>query len=527
MSAVASAAAVAFLRRRTLLRAARAYVRWVGKAVGWWTVAYLVFWLVVFVASGVQLALVPAAEPLPAELAALASAALAAWLALPLRVTVPPVHLDRRDLVRLALAPVPPRAALGYRMWVGRGSAGLAGAALGGAWSLFAASFLHLSAPWAAVAVGALAAARVDLHWLRYAGPSQRVLPGASAGLAGALLSAVAALSALTPLLSLPLGGGPRWGLAVTGALAAPGALALAGPLALLACAHLAARRALAEAWPPRFAPQSFVLSQLRGLRSLELISQVAGLDAGGAYGVERERLLAALHDRPGALRPSRSLRTPAASAPVWLALAWRAASALYRRPRARWAGLALQALAAAAAGLAASGALARAAGSPGGVGTAVPGGAPGLQLGGPATVLVAGFLLAQVAAALLGPEPPPRLAPVPPAARTWGRLLPALAVMAVAVPAAGLILASVPAPGLAGLGAASVAGLFAVALTAALVLEKYSARTGVSPRRFEPQAVAAVVVALPALLLEAFGYPAWTLLAQWALLAAAAVVDV
>ena len=506
---MASAAAVAFLRRRTLLRAARAYVRWVGKAVGWWTVAYLVFWLVVFVASGVQLALVPAAEPLPAELAALASAALAAWLALPLRVTVPPVHLDRRDLVRLALAPVPPRAALGYRMWVGRGSAGLAGAALGGAWSLFAASFLHLSAPWAAVAVGALAAARVDLHWLRYAGRSQRVLPGASAGLAGALLSAVAALSALTPLLSLPLGGGPRWGLAVTGALAAPGALALAGPLALLACAHLAARRALAEAWPPRFAPQSFVLSQLRGLRSLELISQVAGLDAGGAYGVERERLLAALHDRPGALR------------------AWRAASALYRRPRARWAGLALQALAAAAAGLAASGALARAAGSPGGVGTAVPGGAPGLQLGGPATVLVAGFLLAQVAAALLGPEPPPRLAPVPPAARTWGRLLPALAVMAVAVPAAGLILASVPAPGIAGAGAASVAGLFAVALTAALVLEKYSARTGVSPRRFEPQAVAAVVVALPALLLEAFGYPAWTLLAQWALLAAAAVVDV
>jgi len=94
-------------------------------------------------------------------------------------------------------------------------------------------------------------------------------------------------------------------------------------------------------------------------------------------------------------------------------------------------------------------------------------------------------------------------------------------------VPAAGLILASVPAPGLAGAGAASVAGLFAVALTAALVLEKYSARTGVSPRRFEPQAVAAVVVALPALLLEAFGYPAWTLLAQWALLAAAAVVDV
>jgi len=521
--AATSAGAVGFLRRRTLLRSARAYARWVGKAVGWWTVGYLVFWLVAFVASGVQLVLVPRAEPLPASLAAVASAAVASWLALPLRVAVPPVHLDRRDLVRLALAPVPPRAALGYRLWLRRAAAGLGGAVLGAAWSLLAASYLHAPAPWAAVAFAALAVARVDLLWLRYAGASHAFRPGLTAGVAGGVLTYGAALSALAPVASLLLGGGAVWSPAVTGALVSASPLAVAAPLALAACAWLAARSSLAATWPPRFAPQSFVLSQLSGLRSLQLISQLAGLDlGGGAGGAERDRLLAALHDKPGTLRPQRSLPRPPAARPAWLALAWRAASALYRRPALQWPRLALQALAAAVAGLTASGAAA--ARLPGvGVGAALGMAA----LGGAVAVLFAAFLVGQAVAALLGPAPPARLAPLPPAARTWGRLLPALAVLAVAAAGAAALLGAVSALGLSVGGASSAAGFVALALTAALVVEKYSSWTGAAPTRFEPQAVAAIVVALPALLLEAFGYPSWTLVAQWVLLAVALVVDV
>src|SRR5690606_33180979 len=191
--AEAGVLAVARLRRLTLLRAGRAYARWVGRAVGWWTVAYLVFWLVVFVVSGVQLAVVPAAEPLPPSVAAAASAGLSVWLAATLlRRRVPPVHLDRRDLIRLALAPVPPHAVLAYRRGLGRLGAALGGAAVGAVWSLLAVSYLHVAAPWAALGVAALAVARLDARWLLYAGPMP--VPGRrlTAGRVGAGLASVA-----------------------------------------------------------------------------------------------------------------------------------------------------------------------------------------------------------------------------------------------------------------------------------------------------------------------------------------------
>ena len=53
-------AAVPYLRRRTVGRAAESYRRWIGRAVGWWTILYLIFWLVVFVIAGVE-----TIEPLP------------------------------------------------------------------------------------------------------------------------------------------------------------------------------------------------------------------------------------------------------------------------------------------------------------------------------------------------------------------------------------------------------------------------------------------------------------------------------
>src|SRR5690606_14928404 len=109
----------------------------------------------------------------------------------------------------------------------------------------------------------------------------------------------------------------------------------------------------------------------------------------------------------------------------------------------------------------------------------------------------------------------------------TWGRLATPLAVLAVATAGAGLLLGALPALGLAGGGASAVTGFVSLALTAGLVLEKYSSWTGASPTRFEPQAVAAIVVALPALLLEALGYPSWTVVGQWVLLVVVTLIDV
>lgn len=523
----AGVVAVGRLRRLTLLRAGRAYARWVGRAVGWWTVAYLVFWLVVFVVSGVQLAVVPAAEPLPPSVAAAASAGLSVWLAAALpRRRVPPVHLDRRDLIRLALAPVPPHAVLAYRRGLARAGAALGGAAVGAAWSLLAASYLHVAAPWAAPGVAALAVARLDARWLLYAGPMPVLGRRLTAGRVGAVLALVAAASAAAPALALLAAGAPPWAPAVTRSLVDASPWSAAAPLVLVACAGLAARRSLAERWPPRFAPQSFVLAQLGGMRSLQVLSRLSGLDlGGGAEGVERQRLLAALHDRPGSLRPVRSLRRPPPTAPTWVALAWRAASSLYRRPVVTWLGLAARATAAGAAGLLA----ARAVAATGpvaatGAATGAPGG-PGASLGGPVTALFAGFLVAQTVAALLGPPAPSRLVPVPPSARTWGRLAPALVALGAGATVAGAVVGAVP--GIGPLAAGAVAGYCALAVAAALVLEKYSSWSGAAPTRMEPQAVAAIVVALPALLLEAFGYPEWTLTAQWLVLAVAALVDV
>ena len=140
---------MAFLRGRTVARSLRAYVRWVGRAIGWWTVGYLIFWLVVFGISAFE-ALPRAAQPLGHDVVYYASALVALWLlSVLLSGRVPPLNLDSRDLYRLALAPVRPHAVLSYRLWLRRGTRALGGAAIGGIWALFSSALLHQPAPWA------------------------------------------------------------------------------------------------------------------------------------------------------------------------------------------------------------------------------------------------------------------------------------------------------------------------------------------------------------------------------------------
>ena len=515
--------AIGWLRRRTLARAIRGYVVWVGRAVGWWTIGYLVFWVVVFVTAGVES--LPRTDAPPAVPLAAIAGALAAisFLALFIAGRTPTVVLDRRDLYRLGLAPAVPGDVLGLRLSERRLWRAAVGAVAGGAWSLVAPTLFHLHVPWAAASLALLAVAHADLGWLRYAGFRRTDAEGRAARAAArwAILAAVV-------LAGAGAAPGPWGALGLAGGLttAHPGTLLL--PAALAAAGVVLVRRSLASRWPPRFAAQSLVLTQLQAMRTLRLLAGVAGMVSGReADAAERERLLATLHDRPGATRPRRSLRPPALERRPWRALAWRAASALVRRRALAQLQMVAWSIAAAAAGWAAAPAL---------LGDRLPaGGAPGVvQPAGVADplgvavvaalgVLGGAWLLARAGAALLGPDLPRGTVPVDAAERTRGRL---------AVPFVALLVAAVPAYALAGalrgwvgLGASgsdpvlTAMALAALLLTVLVALEKYATWTGVAAGAWEATLVAALVATLPALLLGLFGVPGAALPLQLVLL--------
>ena len=190
--------AIGWLRRRTLARATRGYVVWVGRAVGWWTIGYLAVWVVGFVTAGVES--LPRTDAPPAvPLAAVAGAlAAVAFLALFVAGRTPTVVLDRRDLYRLGLAPAAPGDVLGLRLTERRLWRAAVGAAAGGAWSLVAPTLFHLHAPWAAPALALVAVAHADLGWLRYAGFRRTDAEGRAAR-AGARWGILAAARAARP----------------------------------------------------------------------------------------------------------------------------------------------------------------------------------------------------------------------------------------------------------------------------------------------------------------------------------------
>lgn len=505
-AATATARAVADLRRRTLGRAGRGYLVWVGRAVGWWTIGYLVFWMVVFGIGAVE-SLPVLDPPLPAAVpAALAALAALAFASLATTGRAPPLALDRRDLYRLGLAPAPPYAVLRWRLRARRVAAAAVGALVGALWSLLAPALAAASAPWAAPALALAAVAWVDLGWLRYAGFRPTHVDGRAARRAAVAGIAVAGVGGLVGA-ALAIGLGAGWAaLGPAGALVSAAPVVLALPALLALAAHYAVRRSLAHAWPPRFAPQSLVLSQLQAMRTFQLIARAAGLPMRGeADAFERDRLLAALHDRPDAVRPCRSLRPPAADAPVWRALAWRAASAWVRRrtwPR----------LASIASTLGASAAALGAGGIASGLGAAAapqtgfvdPGTAFGQGVLVAAAVFGAAWWAARAWGPWLGPSLPGGTLPVDAGTRTTGRLAVGAAALGV-----GTLLAAI-AGVFAGLGPSGAAALGAAVLlaTVGVVLEKYGSWSGVGARGWEAQLIAALVAAAPTMLAVAFGVP-------------------
>lgn len=480
-----AAAGISYLRARTVRRSLRAYADWVGRAVGWWTLVYLLAWLVVFVIAGLE-TLTPLEQPsgVPHWVLMVTGAAPFATLALAGR--VPPVILDRRDLYRLGLAPVRPWLALrwrfSFRAWL---AAGL-GAFIGGVWSVLAPALFGIHAPWAAPVLAAVAVARFSGAWLRYA----RNVPGA--GASGWIVIGAGLLVAVVP-----------YGLA--DALSSSSPLVLVMPLLLAALSVALVRRSLGEEWPPRFAPQSLVLTQLQAMRTLQLMAGLAGfVKQAAAEGGERRRLLAALHDTPGATRPNRSLPLPAANVPAWRGVAWRTASELWRRPVWRLGWLLLRVAAAAAAVIVVYQGSASAASGLGAGGTAAG------VLGGAIGVLLAAFLVANAGSTLLGPELNVGTLPLEPGDRSLGRVAPG----AIVILTLALAFPLYSAPALGGLiGAASLV------LLVLFVLEKYGSWSGSGSGRWEAQLIAAVFAALPSLVLAAFGVPGWTVGVQVALL--------
>ena len=215
-----------------------------------------------------------------------------------------------------------------------------AAAVVGGLWSFIAPHYFHVSAPWAAPAAALVAVAYFDSGWLRYAG-HRRTDPVGRAARTAAL--GIVSVFVVTSVIAAWLGyvDGIPANVASFAIIAPLAALTEASPLVLIVpallaiAANTAVRRSLLERFPPRFAAQSLVLTQLQAMRTFQVLAGIAGVRGGQeADAGERARLLAALHDRPGATRPTRSLRPPGLDQPAWRAIAWRTASELYRRPR-------------------------------------------------------------------------------------------------------------------------------------------------------------------------------------------------
>lgn len=510
-----TAPALRFLRRQTLTRAVAGYVRWFQRAVGWWTAAYLLFWLGVFIVAGVQSA-APLTEPLTISPVLITALGVGALLVVLLPRAAPPVWLDRRDLFRLGVAPLRPWRALTWRYRLKQATFALAGALIGSAWWVTAYVLTGVGAPVAPLTSALYGLLLLDVSWLVYARHAQHGAWEGRTWTARSLkyLSAVTvAALALPGLMAAALGGEAGRLLNSLDPLAGilGGSLLSAALLiGLLAWSRALVKGSLAGEWPSRFPPHCLLLSQVQAMRTLELVAALSGGGSGSSQG-ERKRLLAVLRDERSAVRPERSLPLPGAGRPQWLALAWRAALASLRSPLHQLALTLLLGLASAVAAL---------------------------YLAPSQGALVAGLLVVATAARLLGPPLGQGALPVSPGARALGRTLPALSVLGVLLLTgyalttqlttllsplvAGAVLTAVPLvlPGM-------LVSAVLLALTGVLALEKYSTWSGATPGRLESQLVSALLAALPGMLLPALGVAAWVIPAQLALLALVLLVSV
>lgn len=481
--AAAPAAGVRFLRNMTLRRSFRSYAEWIGKSVGWWTIAYLIFWLVIFAISGIEL-LGVLEEPIALPLGTIMSTILTfVFGSLIYRARAAPVFVNRRDVYRLVLGPAAPYQVLRWpfvKVWLMRGVIGLL---IGTVWAVVAPYWLHHSAWFAGPALALILISLVNLAWIRYWHLNN---PEADARYLFLLLGATA-----LALLGVFV---PEAGL--LGAFVSGSPLTLIAPLLVAGASAYFVHRTLLSSYPPRFAAQSFVLSELGAMRQMNILAAMAGV-AGSDDPAYRARLLATLHDKPGVTKPSRSLPLPRPGSAQWQAINWRTLTMLYRRPLLAQLRLLFQFAAVVVGSI-----FAAQAGSFG--------------------LLMLSLVMANLAGFLLGTGGYARQLPIRGAQRTLGRAL-AAAVVAWLAATIGyllgpLFLGAVP-PG-------QLALITVVLLSTVVWLEKYSTWTGAPARRMEAWVVAALLASAPALLLTAFGAPGLVMPVQFGILALLLILD-
>ena len=458
--------AVAFLRRRTTFRAFKFYLEWLRRAVGLTTLVYLFAWFGIFLVSGLQF-LTPLSKPLPFPLPIVVSVVLALSLLAPLvRSRVPPVTLNRRDLYRLGLAPVSPWLSLRWPLvqsWLLRAAIAIV---LGLAWWVLAHTWLVRETPWAAIGLALIAVTHLNLGWLRYARGASRSTP---------FLGAASVALALVGIVIPDVGLGASlysWG---AGSLIVPAVFALVSSRVVYAT--------LTQKYPPKFAAQCFVLSELQIVRTLNTLAAFSGTK--GVSRVERTRLLEKLHDRAG--RTPRQLPPPPSTAPAWRVLAWRTNLTLLRRSRLQGAATFIQLV---FAGLA-------------------------LALVGQSllALLLAVVVTGSVFSRLVGLSVTVGLLPISRRTRTLGRVVSGtgLASLVFALALGVAVSASVLGFPILGFSVSWVSLGAAVTFPplALISLEKYATGLGATPERFEVWFVATLLALSPLFVLSVVGF-AW-----------------
>lgn len=450
--------AVRYARRLTLGRGLRGYVDWVGRAVGWGTVAWILFWLVVYAIASAQI--LPRLKPpisavkLPVIFSSLGAAIL---FFVTVRSRTPPAFLGRRDLYRLGLPALAGTQVMAWPINQARGLRFLIGAVLGAVWTLVSSAWFGISTPWAAPTLALVMMASLDLEWLSYAA-RDRENRGANLWLNIAL--GVVIVSSLTGWLlhvGLPSG---MWNSSPIGLIA---------PITLGAVGWIGTGASLRFGYPTRFATHAQILGELRAMQFMMILTRsMPDPD-------QQRRLRDQLRDSPTAIKPNRFLPVPAPGSGARGALAWRTALTIYRRPLLEQLDLVVRL------GVVALSSISLVRG---------PG---GLLL----EVIALVFLLPRI----IGPEAPNPMMPINGGERTLGRTLPGIAVILV-----GSLIAAVIAASLAPFDPNLIVTAVTRTILALVVLEKFAVWRGTSPRSIEASISAALLSVAPTVLLDMFG---------------------
>ena len=465
MTSVRSESATRFARRLSLSRGFRSWVVYVGKAIGWGTVAWMIGWVVIAIIAGAEV-LPTFKQPISSKwLPVIFSNLAGLWLLLAsTRSSTPPINLNGRDVYRLALTAEDAREVLDWPLWFARVFRFAVAVILGAVWTLISSYWFNNFTPFAALTLGCLAAFTVDLEWLAYSARGSENT--AARAWLNILVLLVLALSIAGGLLGFGLATG-MWNASVLGIL----------PAGLFVLGVLGSRASLTKGYPPRFAAQSQILSALRSMMLMSLVAR-SRPDPD-----QHRRLKDQLLGRVSSIKPTRSLPLPALDSSVLIAVAWRSALTLYRRPVFDQIGLVLQLALVAFSSF-----------------TTVSG--------------VGGFLLRAVALGfllprLVGPAMPIMSTPIRSSERSLGRTLPGLAIIAV-VGLIGLLVSSALnyplEPALLGISRAML-GL--------LLLEKVATWAGFASTGAEAATSAGVLALVPSALLETFGVGSYTLIFQ------------